>query len=91
MEPALTKEEWARFPDIAAGEPVPGEEPLYHWTPHGIAAANLHGQSFGFTWEDVEWLRDVDVNEYIDPTKAQSVFRDLADRIEALLPPKDQT
>ena len=42
---------------------------------NAAAALALHGQPFGFTWEDVERCRDLGLN-------------DLADRIAALLPPR---
>jgi len=59
MKPALTKEEWASFPNwpgARAGEVH--ELPLYYPTKHGIAAANLYGQPFGFTHEDVRRHRE---------------------------------
>lgn len=61
-----------------------------------MAALCLHGQSFGFTRADVEWLRNL---AYIKPpggasTRDQKNFSALADdlarRIEALVPPEDE-
>lgn len=53
---------------------------------HGIAALALHGQPFGFRWEDVSLLLDMaDGFEREDPVR----LRDLADRIAALLPPRE--
>lgn len=47
---------------------------------HALAALCLHGQPFGFTWEDVRVLREqFHVN----------LLQDLADRIAALLPPEE--
>lgn len=55
---------------------------------HGIAALCLHGQPFGFTREDVKLLREGIVHEQAEylPVEATRIS-DLADRIEALLPP----
>lgn len=58
--PALTAEEWAdlrsgntRRQRQGNGVAVDGERVL---NPHGTAALCLHGQPFGFTWEDVDAL-----------------------------------
>jgi len=59
---------------------------------HAVAAICLHDQPFGFSWEDVEILRKIPFNEagcerfvgYGGP------YRRLADRIQALLPPKNE-
>lgn len=65
------------------------DPPLYFPTRHGIAAVNLHGQPFGFTWEDVDMIR-----RYADNASQHWAFGDeaglgaLADRIEALLSPR---
>lgn len=52
--------------------------------PHKLAALCLHGQPFGFTRKDVEnlrlWACDF-------PYDVDDIARDLASRIEALLPP----
>ena len=58
-----------------------------------LAAICLKGQPFGFTREDVELLRSVERDSH-DPASAPyigdvSMLADLADRIEALLPPED--
>lgn len=54
IKPALTPKEWDSYPNWPYAKPPEGAEmPLYYPTMHGIAAANLHGQSFGFTHEDV--------------------------------------
>ena len=54
---------------------------------HAGCATLLHGQPFGFTREDVEALRQ-DGWGY-DEVHDQAKLDDLADRIEALLPPED--
>jgi len=43
----------------------------------------LHGQPFGFTWEDVDKLRE-SAHGYFGPE-----LNDLSDRIAALLPPRE--
>lgn len=103
IKPALTPEEWADFPNWPLAIRADGEEaPLYFPTRHGIAATNLHGQPFGFSREDVaalrymadKWIEDagpVGEGWVSDATaSAQYVFRSLAARIEALLPPDTQ-
>jgi hypothetical protein len=53
----------------------------------------LHGQPFGFSWEDVEHLRLIAGQPealYLGINHGY-VLRNLADRIAALLPPKDST
>lgn len=59
------------------------------WTPmdeadslHALAALALHGQPFGFTWEDVDWL------ESLEGCGLHVVS--LRDRIAALLPPREE-
>ncbi len=96
MKAALSAAEWAAHPSLsshlirqkitgwAAGKP--GEEPLYFPTKNGIAAVNLHEQEFGFTREDVDnirWAGDIH-----GPWVKE--LRDLADRIEALLPREEE-
>jgi hypothetical protein len=54
---------------------------------HALAALCLHGRPFGFTHEDVRELREaLEMNHagILGPRTAS-----LADRIEALLPPKE--
>ena len=63
--------------------------------PHQVAAFLLHGQPFGFTWIQVDLLnaqadeigRTLLHGEYEMGPYAQ--LRELADRIAALLPPRD--
>lgn len=64
---------------------------------HAIAALALHEQPFGFTWEDVDSCRaqaeefesyhdsDLDLGSY----ENMLYWQDLADRIAALLPPRE--
>ena len=57
---------------------------------NALAAFCLHGQPFGFTWEDVDDSRQA---AYVARTSYRGVeaarYDSLADRIEALLPPKE--
>ena len=100
MKPALTPEEWT-WEDIDLtwtefflhdGELVQHTEdckPMIISRRDAIAALCLHGQPFGFTREDVLQLKRTmcrcghDAGE--NPT-----LRNLADRIEALLPPEQE-
>jgi hypothetical protein len=58
---------------------------------HGVAAYLLHGQPFGFTREDVGWMRMM-LEQFVrtEGVYAEMVMnvRSIADRIEALLPPE---
>lgn len=67
---------------------------------HGLAALCLHQQPFGFHRAEVHYLRVLaDLHERYagegkDPQASPlgiSVMRDVADKIEALLPPEDVT
>ncbi len=89
-EPALTSEDWAELlgpsmvsstlPQIATVRTWASDETGYG--AHGTAALCLHGQPFGFTWADVEMLRGF---------SATYDYEELADRIQALLPPQSTT
>ena len=88
MKPALTPEEWADKhkpfgPMYSDSHPETPEEA------HAIAAKCLYGQPFGFTHEDVEALRGLDdfVLAHTSAVRKASTYDNLADRIEALLPP----
>jgi hypothetical protein len=50
---------------------------------HALAALALHGQPFGFTWDDVEAIHD-----WMQETSCHASST-LADRIAALLPPRE--
>lgn len=85
IKPALTPEGWAYA--IAAGEHGRGYDVVFEdlepFLCHYIAALALNGQPFGFTWEDIEQLRHggCDWDDQVH-------LSDIADRIEALLPPR---
>lgn len=63
---------------------------------HALAALALHGQSFGFTREDTEFLRRTEelLLWFVDAgnqhtTAAVATCRSLLARIESLLPPEE--
>ena len=61
---------------------------------HGVAARLLDKQPFGFTREDVELVRGL-AGEWLDDHHPrdhddEAGITDLADRIEALLPPEEK-
>ena len=93
IKPALSEEEWAKFhrsvtdcmDDTAMHLCIENMASIQK-NAHAMAAAALHGQPFGFTREDVALLRayaDWDLGG-----RNSTDFDDLADRIEALLPPE---
>jgi hypothetical protein len=61
---------------------------------HAVAAVHLHGQPFGYTWEDVyalRWAADFATGTSLttDYTRDKaSALHHLADRIASLLPPR---
>ena len=88
IEPALSAGAWKRYPDVAVGSLPPGDElPLYYPSRHGIAAANLYGQPFGFTHAHVQALREVSARLQEDGFMHEDVD-EIAALIAALLPPE---
>lgn len=90
IKPALTVEDWAEA--MASGYRRPADAVDYEAAlyPHRSAALLLYGEPFGFTWEDVVLVRelatiDADSVAYHEWKR----IRDLADRIAALLPPRE--
>jgi len=82
IEPALTAEEWdfergKRFFEILQNKP--------EWC-HKEAAMYLYDQPFGFTRDDVEELRWLSESHEFS-ARSELWINNLADRIEALLPP----
>lgn len=60
---------------------------------HALAALALCGQPFGFTHDDVEFVRSMEGSEWdrFGPTEYRQMavrLQSIADRIAALLPPK---
>ena len=97
MKPALTREEWE---DCTTGywfrecDSVYARKGLYQISPHGEAALRLFFEPFGFTREDVRLLREEaswhnHSMEYFTDPRQGKLLDDLADRIEALLPPEE--
>ena len=80
IEPALTAEEWAEWM-VRSGGLADSDARAYPLT-----AVSLYGQPFGFTRGDVVSLRML--AEAIDPGSPPAYLANLADRIEALLPPE---
>jgi len=62
---------------------------------HALAAFCLHGQPFGFTREDVNALRsvlDLHRESWVNGVYGvDDICKHLADRIEALLPPEEES
>ena len=98
MKSALTYEEWAK--GNLSGLGFQGELPLYIegvYQPQNVikqAAFLLEDQPFGFTLEDMLDLRKMALQEgnrtrYMNDMTFR--LNDLADRIEALLPPKENS
>jgi len=103
MKPALTRDEWADpngrldngggvFPYVTDSGDISlcCDDSYYHGEldaadRHALAALCLHDQPFGFTREDVEFLRDM-ASEW---ASEEYEYLNLADRIDALLPPEE--
>ena len=88
IKPALTEKEWAALdPDWFQNGKFGGDNYLTYDQRHAMAAKCLQYMPFGFTREDVESLRTLAGNDawWIDDQE----LSDLADRIEALLPPEN--
>ncbi len=101
IKSALTAEEWANGRtekgytfnrvgvDVWFGSPNETDPLVMVQNRHAMAAICLHGQPFGFTREDVIALRAMQdrINfEALD--RGIPSVKDLADRIESLLPPE---
>jgi hypothetical protein len=87
IEPALTADEWAKKWDGHDDDGTPMRYTfgvsVYVDRPYASAALALHGQPFGFTWDDVDALREAEVHANDERVSA------VADRIAALLPPRE--
>lgn len=88
-KPALTAEEWEAVDSGASAL----ADITQDYDAHSAAAVLLHDQPFGFTWEDERGLRATAKllrnlgSPYNDNV---SKILKLADRIAALLPPREQ-
>ena len=97
-EPALTPGEWERKSlnngeaAIADGDRLWVRELIEGIPPtqcrHALAALALHGQPFGFTWDDVEKLQEMPDGTGYASIDDPEWFASLIDRIAALLPPR---
>lgn len=101
IKAAMSPEEWENADDVFGFESdtvwAIGDSPRED---HIIAALALHGQPFGFTWEDVDHLRYMAQGAYDAaemrwhtdemPIAKQELERayEIIDRIAALLPPR---
>lgn len=90
IKPALTPEQWELQRQIGPKH----EEGHAGDFLHQMAALFLHGQPFGFTWADVDAIRDLLAEHEGDsfhplPQDERDRVRSLADRIAALLPPRE--
>lgn len=113
-EPALTAEEWGdlqagiswegplnkRLGYLNLSDGVLTLDSSYDEAEtQAVAALCLHGQPFGFAWEDVDEIEEAIGDSYVlcsdrcvggcDCDKTVARLRSLADRIAALLPPRD--
>lgn len=104
MKPAMTAGDWAELDAGRSPDAVNGlldldvgfvdtsiDRPSHR---HALAAALLHGQPFGFTWDDVDAIRGEAMtweNRIVTPDdeKPEPFLTNLADRIAALLPPRE--
>lgn len=95
--PALAPEEWQSYAplDRALAQHAPA---VVHENPHGAAALALHGQPYGFTWDDYYELLDNaheiehdHGGDFMFPERRRQVdaLRSIAARIAALLPPRE--
>lgn len=91
IKPALTADQWAGKGIAIDGEPgwhnTHGEESVPSGDRHAVAALCLYGQPFGLTREDVKTLRTFR-RQMLATSEEWARVKDLADRIEALLPPE---
>jgi hypothetical protein len=101
-QPALTPEEWARWREgetffggmnarrerggIMVEQDSDDEVWVNDENRAALAALALHGQPFGFTWEDVDAIRTTAT--YLHDG-GEDQLHAIADRIEALLPPRE--
>lgn len=87
IKPALSPEQWKAVEAGKKGGRYASED----FPPHGAAASLLYGRPEGFTWDDVDALRSLDEVFAVAQTGERRQLLSLADRIEALLPPRENT
>jgi hypothetical protein len=96
VKPALTAEEWAKRISAGGAEMRHMEIAEFRdgtkvgFAPtHAAAAIALYDQPYGFTWADVDHLRGI-VHEYeVEQGSYDALLDEIADRIAALLPPRE--
>lgn len=84
IAPAIAPQEWA----IYLGMPKLVDRLLPIGQRHGVAALALHGQPFGFTWEDVDYIR-MATTPPGDWRRQDDTLMRIAAKIAALLPPEN--
>ena len=97
IKPALTKEEWELVKEnglcgVSDAHTIDTNYGIHYLDEHAVAALHLQGRKFGFVWEDVDFLRwwQNHVREDRGELIAEGFdFEGIADRIAALLPPRD--
>ena len=96
IEPALTPEEWEPYTrHLTEPAVLDADLILYEDGPHALAALMLHGQPFGFTWEDVDNLHSIAIKDVPfvgddGELHTNPELTNLADRIASLLPPREK-
>lgn len=89
IEPALTADEWVWIHDESMERLTDDIGYLWgHVRRDAVAAICLHGQPFGFTWSDVDLLKAHGAEWF--PRVGSPECDNLADRIAALLPPRNE-
>lgn len=97
VEAALSAEEWAdqraradggeaRIDDDGA---LRAEGAFGIGERRAVAALSLHGAPFGFTWQDVDFIRATVLADDLHSLDDWFILQRIGDRIAALLPPRD--
>jgi hypothetical protein len=96
-EPALTPAEWADLAfhagegraHVGAGGALEAEGEFDAGGRHALAALALHAHPSGLTWKDVDLIRSTVLADDFHSPDDWFVLQRLADRIAALLPPRE--
>lgn len=97
VEGALSPEDWAEMRCRAADgearvEPdgtLRVEGAFRAGERRGLAALALHGETLGFTWEDVDFIRSASLADDLHSPDDWFILQRLGRRIAALLPPRE--
>lgn len=97
VDAALSAEEWAdKRARAAGGEARIDEDGALRakgtfgvGERRALAALSLHGAPFGFTWDDVDFIRAAVLANDLHSPDDWFVLQRIAGRIAALLPPRD--